>query len=129
MVLFLKFYFRKFLKKNKIRFRFSKKEFYKKFKAILKNSKTLKNYFFKYYFFTKKDTIIFITNYLRKKNNDIKIKKGIVNLIKKTKIKKMNKKWIEKLVNNINKQEIKTYFGSISEYLSKEILLVSPSMR
>ena len=41
----------------------------------------------------------------------------------------MNKKWIEKLVNNINKQEIKTYFGSISEYLSKEILLVSPSMR
>ena len=125
----LKFYFRKFLKKNKIRFRFSKKEFYKKFKAILKNSKTLKNYFFKYYFFTKKDAIIFISNYLRKKNNDIKIKKGIVNLIKKTKIKKMNKKWIEKLVNNINKQEIKTYFGSISEYLSKEILLVSPSMR
>ena len=76
------------MKKNKIRFRFSKKEFYKKFKAILKNSKTLKNYFFKYYFFTKKDAILFISDYLRKKNNDIKIKKGIVNLIKKTKIKK-----------------------------------------
>ena len=90
----LKFYFRKFLKKNKIRFRFSKKEFYKKFKAILKNSKTLKNYFFKYYFFTKKDAIVFISDYLRKKKNDIKIKKEIVNLIKKTKIKKKKKKKI-----------------------------------